>query len=89
MGPLQLMGITTAAVAAIFLPGMLLYHFMISEPVEQSAETIWLNQQIERCSAMRSRLSYDEATRTAECFRTPFMRKPKKMFAAKFEAKEE
>lgn len=45
-----------------------------------SPEQQWVSQHAERCRAMRSRISYNEQTRTVECYRTPLLRKPKLMF---------
>lgn len=49
-------------------------------------EELWVRQQAENCDAMKSRLSYDEASKTARCYRTPFMRKPKLMFEQTYKA---
>lgn len=52
---------------------------------EPTGEQVWVAQQARRCDAMRSRLSYDAKLRAAECWRTPFMRKPILMFKDRYE----
>ena len=57
-----------------------IYDIFKSPPPPPTEQEAWIAQQRERCSAMRSGLSYDEKTNIAECWRTPFMRQPKLMF---------
>lgn len=53
-------------------------------PAVLTAEQSWVNTKISRCHAMKGRLDYDKATKTAECYRTPFMRQPKLVFSEEF-----
>lgn len=53
-----------------------------------SAEQVWVAKQDEKCRAMRSKLTYDAATRMAECYRTPFMRQPKLRFKEKYQGEQ-
>lgn len=45
-----------------------------------SAEQLWLAEQVERCRAQNGNYSYNENAKEFECFRTPFMRQPKRLF---------
>lgn len=50
-----------------------------------SAEQLWLAEQVERCSAQKGHWSYDEkGSKTFECFRTPMLRMPKRIFKRNF-----
>lgn len=79
----------------IFSPGALLFCvlfaigagavfavYRLATPL--SPEQRWVEAQSQRCSAMRSRLTYDRATKKAECYRTPFMRRPKLEFTVTY-----
>ena len=47
-------------------------------------EDRWVLSQAERCQAMMANMDYNPQTKTAECWRTPFMRMPKLMFETKY-----
>ena len=66
-------------ILVVSLHGIQFIWSRISPP---SAESVWVKKQARRCDAMRSRFTYTDGV--AECWRTPFMRRPKKMFSLRY-----
>lgn len=69
--------------AALALTGGFVLWDALTAPAP-TEEDRWVLSQSARCQAMNSNLDYDRKTRTAECWRTPFMRMPQLMFETKY-----